>query len=204
MRDLAQESESLHVHIRYSQPTESDKQGMDYDSQGHVDVGLLKSLLAFDDYDFYVCGPALFIQALHSGLRSLNIADERIHYEFFGQGSALQRERPSGFDSVTTSPDSGPVSVSFARSGINAVWNPSNGSLLDLAEAGGLRPNYSCRSGICQTCTTKLVSGRVAYLEPPMAAPREGEVLLCCAYPRPQTSVDEAVDEASGGIILDL
>ena len=76
--------------------------------------------------------------------------------------------------------------------------------LLDLAEAEGLRPDYSCRSGICQTCTTKLVSGKVAYLEPPMAAPKEGEVLLCCAYPRPQTGIDESVDETSEGIILDL
>ena len=204
VRDVAEKCESLHVHIRYSQPTERDQPGSDYDSQGHVDVDLLKSLLTFDDYDFYVCGPALFIQALHSGLRSLNIADERIHYEFFGQGSTLQREQPSGFDSLSTLPDSEPVTVNFARSGISVEWNRSKGSLLDLAEAEGLRPDYSCRSGICQTCTTKLVSGKVAYLEPPMAAPREGEVLLCCAYPRPQTGVDEAVDEASEGIVLDL
>jgi ferredoxin-NADP reductase len=200
VRGLAETCESLQVHIRCSRPTQSDQAGRDYDSQGHVDMDLLKSLLPFDDYDFYMCGPAPFIEALHSGLRALNISDERTHYEFFGQGSSLQRQRPSGADAQTTPANSGPVAVRFARSGISAVWDPSKGSLLDLAEAEGLRPNYSCRSGICQTCSTNIVSGRVEYLEPPMAAPKEGDVLICCSYPRPQP----AGSEDDEGIILDL
>ncbi len=200
VRGLAEQCETLHVHIRYSRPAESDRQDTDYDSQGHVDIDLLKSLLPLDDYDFYVCGPPPFMEAIYSELKSLNIADERIYYEFFGQGASLHRERRTGVESLATPPDTGPVAVSFVRSGISAVWDPSKGTLLDLAEAEGLRPDYSCRSGICQTCTTKIVSGSVEYLEPPMAPPSEGEVLICCSYPRPQKDGGEADD----GIVLDL
>ncbi|MFQ5981824.1 MAG: 2Fe-2S iron-sulfur cluster-binding protein, partial [Woeseiaceae bacterium] len=77
-----------------------------------------------------------------------------------------------------------PVAVRFGKSGTVATWDPSKGTLLDLAESEGLRPAYSCRSGICQTCSTRVVAGEVDYLEAPMATPEEGEALLCCSYPK--------------------
>jgi ferredoxin len=96
--------------------------------------------------------------------------------------------------------DREPVAVQFARSGIEAMWDPSKGTLLDFAESVGLQPAYSCRSGICQTCTTRIVSGSVDYLEPPMAQPDKGYALICCSYPRAQEDAG-GVDEK---IILDI
>ncbi len=91
VRNLAQDWPYLRVHIRYSDPLESDVEGKDYDSVGHVGIDLLKSLLSFDDYEFYLCGPPPLMESLHDGLKSLNIADERIHYEFFGPGATLHQ-----------------------------------------------------------------------------------------------------------------
>ena len=51
---------------------------------GRLDVALLNETLSFNDYDFYLCGPAAFMQSLYDGLRKLNIADSRIHAEAFG------------------------------------------------------------------------------------------------------------------------
>ena len=164
VRALQQGCDTLQVHIRYSRPAKGDRLGSDYDSGGRVDVDLLKSLLPFDDYDFYLCGPRPFMEGLYSGLKSLNVPDERVHFEFFGQGGSLCRGRAPP---LTSAADTRPVSISFERSGITAVWDPSKGTLLDLAEAEGLRPDYSCRSGVCQTCATRIVSGAVEYLEPP-------------------------------------
>lgn len=201
VRDLAQNWPCLTVHFRYSQPLDSEVQGTDYDSVGHVDMPLLKSLLRFDDYEFYLCGPPAFMESLYAGLKSLKINDERIHYEFFGPGAALYSERPSGFESLPEAlGNRPPVAVRFDRSDIEATWEPSQGTLLDLAESKGLQPAYSCRSGICQTCAIRVVSGTVDYLEPPMTPPPTDQALICCAYPRPKTNGDSEDD----GLVLDL
>ncbi len=185
VRELEQDWPCLNVHYRHSQPLADDVAGVDYDSRGHIDIELLKSLLSFDDYDFYLCGPQVFIESVYTGIKSLNVADERIHYEFFGPGAALHKEKSNGFNkSVKPLGDRKPVKVEFARSGIEAIWDSSKGTLLELAEAEGLQPVYSCRSGVCQTCSCKIISGDVDYAEPPMAEPQLGEALICCSIPQ--------------------
>ena len=201
VRRLAKDWACLSVHVCYSRPLDSDIEGKDYDSVGRIDIDLLKSLLSFDDYEFYLCGPAPFMESIYDGLKSLNVAEARIHYEFFGPGAALHKERPSGFDSLVGQlGDRAPVTVQFARSGIEARWDPTKGSLLDLAELEGLQPAYSCRSGICQTCATRVVQGEVAYLEPPMVAPGEKTVLICCSYPSPKANENDDITR----LVLDL
>ena len=93
-----------------------------------------------------------------------------------------------------------PVPVQFTRSGINTTWDPSRGSLLDLAESEGLQPAYSCRSGVCQTCATKISQGEVAYIEPPMVDPGECTTLICSAYPR----IGKNTDGGEKALVLDL
>ena len=63
----------------------------------------------------------------------------------------------------------------------------------DLAESEGLRPAYSCRSGICHTCSTKILSGDVDYVDPPLAEPEEGQALICCSYPGATTTSDDVL-----------
>ena len=92
VRRLAEENDNVHVHIRYSQPDPDDLEGRDYDSRGRVDVALLKQMLPFDDYDFFICGPTPFMRSLYCDLLSMGISESRIHYEFFGSGSMLTEE----------------------------------------------------------------------------------------------------------------
>lgn len=80
--------------------------------------------------------------------------------------------------------------VLFARSGIGAGWTADSGTLLDLAEAAGLEPAFSCRAGICGTCRTTVLEGDVAYVQDPLDPPGAGEVLLCCAQPRGKVVLD--------------
>lgn len=170
--------------------------GIDVDVIGRVDMMLLRQVLGFDDHDFYLCGPPPFMQALYDGLRDLNIADNRIHAEAFGPASLSRR-----IDSTTepaAQPSSVPVPVAFAASAKEARWSPGAGSLLDLAEARGLAPEFSCRGGSCGTCRTRIIEGAVAYPVKPSAKLNDGEALICCAVP---------ADKLSGGadrLILDL
>ncbi|MCF4995265.1 2Fe-2S iron-sulfur cluster binding domain-containing protein [Pseudomonas syringae] len=169
-----------------SQPEPDVLEGEDFDFMGRVDAALLQNLLNVEDYDqvdFVVCGPGAFTQGLYDGLRELNVADARIHAETFGPSTLRRQADPDAI--VIEQPPAATVSVPvmFERSAKEARWQPDGGSLLELAESRGLRPEYSCRGGSCGTCRTRLVSGAVNYPQPPAEIPEEGHVLICCAIP---------------------
>ncbi|MEX6662995.1 pyridoxamine 5'-phosphate oxidase family protein [Pseudomonas sp. W2-17] len=175
-----------------SQPETSARVGEDFHLTGRIDLDLLKALLPFNDFDFYVCGPAAFTQEIYDGLRGLHIRDERIHAETFGP-SSLKRSgdsRASAFEQAPAATEA--VPVVFERSAKEARWQPAGGTLLELAERRGLSPEFSCRGGSCGTCKTRLISGQVHYPVAPAERPAPDHVLICCAVP------------ASGPLVLDL
>ena len=182
IRDLATEWRGLSTHIRFSQPDPVDRLGETHDSEGRVDMDLLEELLPQEDVEFYLCGPQSFMQALYEGLIDRGVESEHIHYESFGP--ATVRERNDGRRATDAESAHGPVTVLFAESGIEASWTPQKGTLLDLAESAGLKPENSCRSGICGTCATRIQRGTVTYLEEPVAPHRDDEVLICCSTPQ--------------------
>ncbi|KAB0509982.1 MULTISPECIES: pyridoxamine 5'-phosphate oxidase family protein [Pseudomonas] len=162
-------------------PTEGG--GESYDLAGRIDVELLKTLLPLNDYDFYLCGPGSFTQALYDGLRKMRIPDDRIHAETFGPSTLVRDAEVSVPAALQVPIASEPVKVLFATSGKEARWEPGTGTLLELAEARGLNPEFSCRGGSCGTCTTKMTSGQVHYLNTPEQGLAADEVLICCAVP---------------------
>lgn len=154
-----------------------------YDVTGRIDVELLKTVLPLNDYDFYLCGPGSFTQALYDGLRKLRIPDDRIHAETFGP-STLVRDAEVSVPAAQQVPvSSESVKVLFSTSGKEARWEPGTGTLLELAEARGLNPEFSCRGGSCGTCKTRMSSGQVHYLNTPEPGLAADEVLICCAVP---------------------
>ena len=189
VRRLALEHHNLQVHVRYSRPETRDVEGRDFDSVGRVDTALVKEMLRGSDHDFYVCGPTAFMKELYGGLRDWGVPETRIHYEFFGAGSALGEEDAS-VTSGSTVDCCTEIEVIFASSGVTANWQPTSGSILELAEAHGLSPAYSCRSGICHTCECALEAGEVEYVEQPMVPPEEGAVLICCSKPKTDIVLD--------------
>lgn len=162
-------------------PTEGVGQG--YDATGRIDVELLKQLLALDDYDYYLCGPGSFTQSLYDGLRKLRIPDDRIHAETFGPSTLVRDAEVSVPAAPQVPASSESVKILFASSGKEARWEPGSGTLLELAEARGLSPEFSCRGGSCGTCKTRLSQGQVHYLNSPAEPVVEDEVLICCAVP---------------------
>lgn len=180
IRELTADVGAVRVIRLLSDPTGATEK-QDYDVAGRIDIALLRAALPFDDYDFYLCGPAAFTQSLYDGLRGLNIADARIHAEAFGP-SSLQRTTAAP---VAAGPAAAtePVAVIFATSVKDARWTPESGSLLELAEAAGLAPEFSCRGGSCGTCRTPILAGVVAYQKTPSFQTGANEALICCAVP---------------------
>ncbi|WP_171102044.1 pyridoxamine 5'-phosphate oxidase family protein [Ruegeria sp. HKCCD7255] len=168
-----------------SRPAPDEKAGRDFHFEGRLTPEILQSLLPLADYDFFLCGPPAFMQTTHDMLLALGVPDARIQAEAFGP-AAIQRQRaePSQREVFIPPPS---AMVRFAKSKINAEWTPKSGSLLDLAEAQGLTPNYGCKSGNCGSCAVRLLRGSVGYPTQPEFPLEEGEALICCAVPADET-----------------
>lgn len=93
------------------------------------------------------------------------------------------RSDPLPADSDERSVPANANSVTFVFSKKTALWDDKHTSLLELAEAHGLSPDFSCRSGICGTCACELISGDVVYFAEPLDVLEEGMVLICCSRP---------------------
>jgi ferredoxin-NADP reductase/MOSC domain-containing protein YiiM len=176
-------------YIVYSRPAVTDRLEMDFDAPGHIDTALLERIGVLRNSDFYLCGPASFLQNLRDGLRNWGVPAGNVHTEVFG---ALESITPGTVPINHTPhlpegpPGPGP-SISFARSGITVAWDPKFGSLLELAEACDVPVRWSCRTGVCHNCMTGLIGGSISYNPEPLERPAPGNMLLCCS--RPESSV---------------
>ena len=128
------------------------------------------------------------MQAQYDNLRGLGAPDQRIFAENFGPAS-LTRTLDTGTPPAPAPEEADTAVVSFAVSGFEQSWSKGDETLLELAEAHGLTPSFSCRNGVCGSCATPLLVGKIAYRTPPTAKPAEGEVLICCAVPAKHTEL---------------
>lgn len=196
MERLADTAANIKLHFVYRTPTDDDRQHKRFDSEGFVTKALLQSVLPLDDYEFYLCGPGPFMQAMYQLLLSLGVEDADIRYEFFGPATILKSTsevnapHQSAQQPPTAVPSDATPKVIFAKSGIEAAWDPSLENLLDFAEENGLMPDFSCRAGTCDSCKTKVLSGTSKYIAEPMEKPDGDFILLCCSAPKDDLILD--------------
>ncbi|MCJ8297592.1 MAG: 2Fe-2S iron-sulfur cluster-binding protein [Pseudomonadales bacterium] len=198
---LKQSFKLLRSYVCYANPRSCDRLGSDYQSSGFISKEILQSLLVLDDYEFYLCGPGPFMQAMYNHLQQLGVDDSRIFYEFFGPATLLKKAAVTteaiklplattvADDSQPDADNTNPV-ITFSRSGFSVPWDPEFENLLEFAEEQDLMPDFSCRAGTCETCKTKIVQGQVSYPDEPMELPEEGYALICCAIPKGNISLD--------------
>jgi ferredoxin-NADP reductase len=174
-------------HVVYSRPDPEDLARKACDEVGHLDVGVLTRLGVPPQSDFYLCGPAAFLESLEAQLRKVwGVDAARVYSEVFGVvviAAGSQRPHPPA------ELGDGPL-VTFTRSGLSVRWSDKRTSLLELAEACSVPTRWSCRTGVCQSCECPLIAGSVAYEPEPIATPSDGTVLLCCARPTADIELD--------------
>ncbi len=183
-----------HSHICYSRPGSRDKIGEDFDTADHLSRAIFEKIGVSPESDVYLCGPTRFMADMKDALASLGVAPPRIRAEIFNGGESMT---PGVVSAVTKAPhlptddaNTGPL-VSFARSGIAAHWNGSAyQSILELAEACDVPVRWSCRTGVCHSCESGLVSGAVVYEPQPLDNPAEGNLLVCCSQPTRDVVID--------------
>jgi ferredoxin-NADP reductase len=81
---LAAQSDAANLHVAYSRPADSDRDGLDYDTKGRVTGELLASLLPTLDAEFYLCGPVAFMADVQLDLEKRGVSPDQIHTESFG------------------------------------------------------------------------------------------------------------------------
>lgn len=125
----------------------------------------------FADVATWACGPAPLIEAVRGAYR----ASEALHLEYF------QPPRNTA--------GSAGGAVSFTRSG--AVGENSGATLLEQAEALGLRPESGCRMGICFSCVATKTEGTVRnVLTGETSSLPDEQVRICVSAPDGDCSVD--------------
>jgi MOSC domain-containing protein YiiM/ferredoxin-NADP reductase len=181
-------------YVCYSRPGSRDRMGEDFDATGHLSRSVFDEVGVPREADVYLCGPTRFMADMKAALASLGVAPERIHVELFNGSESIT---PGVVGTAAQAPhllkddaNTGPL-VSFARSGIAAHWKPSAyQSILELAEACDVPVRWSCRTGVCHTCESGLVSGAVVYGPEPLENPADGNVLVCCSQPIGDVVID--------------
>jgi ferredoxin-NADP reductase len=182
-----------HRHVCYSRPGAGDTEGRDYQTRGRLSAPVLTALDLPRSADAYICGPAAFMAEVSAALIGLGVAGARIRTEIFGTLAALT----PGIEPAAArpphpppgEPPGGPL-VAFARSGLTVHWDPGRTSLLELAEACDVPVRWACRTGVCHTCETGLLSGTVDYAPDPVDNPADGSALICCSQPRGDLVLD--------------
>lgn len=180
--------------VRYfsflSQPKPGDKPGEDFNGSGRISADVFRQILPLDNYDFYICGPASFMQSVYDDITGLGVGDAHIFAEAFGPASITRNKEPLNKD-ISTRGGAQPESVDeadesiirFTESKFEQRWNRGDDVILDVAESHGLTPNSSCRSGACGACAVPIKSGQVSYRSKPSASIPQGHALICCAVP---------------------
>lgn len=164
-----------------------------YSGQGRLSAESLGELGLPVEGEVYVCGPEPFMDAVSDGLVACGISARSIHAERFGAHAAITpgiAAAPLKPPHLPDGPPGAGPNVQFARSALSAPWRSADASLLEFAEACDVPTRWSCRTGVCHTCETALLSGRVRYDPEPLEPPAEGNILLCVATPSEDVVVD--------------
>lgn len=115
-------------------------------------------------------------------LKEIGIEPSRILQESFGGAVAGEK----------LSTDAGPLEISFSRSAVACRISPDE-TLLESAEKNGLLLPSGCRQGVCGTCATKLLSGKVrTETEEALndAQRAQGVILPCVSRPLSDVTLD--------------
>ncbi|MEX0318740.1 MAG: 2Fe-2S iron-sulfur cluster-binding protein [Ruegeria sp.] len=171
--------ERMTVHHVFSKP--GFWSSADYWRKGIIDKPVIEALIAENppyaqDAQYYICGPGGMNKAVKAALMSLDVPASRIHMESYGGAAELDT-------SVEGMGATAEITLGGARHSIDVAKGQT---VLDAAKSAGLKPPFSCQSGVCGACRAKLTKGdvhmraRIALEDADIA---KGAILTCQSLP---------------------
>ncbi len=155
----------LHLRIVVSRDPETTWDG----PRGHITREVLTDFIpGLTRGPVLLCGPVPMMAAMRATLVDMGVPDTEILEEEFvsppgreAVDAATVAAAGSGSTAgVEPLPDGATASIVFARSG-QTVGMAASQTVLEAAEAAAVDIPFECRSGICGTCKTRLLAGRV-------------------------------------------
>jgi ferredoxin-NADP reductase len=124
----------------------------------------------------FLCGPPGMMEAVQK-LWAEDGISEQLHLERFTAAPlAIDPSRVEG-------------ELRFARS--ERLTGNTGSTLLEQAEAAGLRPEAGCRMGICHTCTCRKISGTVQNLQTgAFSSEADEDIQICISVPIGTVTMD--------------
>jgi ferredoxin-NADP reductase len=150
---------------------------------GRIDLPMIRQYVPHAEHTiFCICGPAAMIADTEQLLRQAGVPEGQIRFERFDTtAAAVVLNAPAPQPAAA---GQGAYTIRFATSG-RTVSAPASGTLLETAEADGIPIPSSCRSGVCQSCRTRVIDGAVEcrsdILDPEDRA--AGFILPCVSWP---------------------
>lgn len=191
LQSLSQNHENIRVIACYSNPTEADRKGEDYQFGERISIDVLKRVLNSNNYDYYLCGPPPMIGSVIPQLIEWGVPESQIFTEAFGPASAKKPAAAKPPAEPTAEPPAAVhFTVKFSRSGKEVPWDKSCGSLLEFAEANGVSIDSGCRAGSCGTCEVAVRNGSFEHVGEVSAECGEGSCLTCLAVPTGNVEID--------------
>jgi ferredoxin-NADP reductase len=152
---------------------------------GYLTIDLLKQIAPdFLNREIFTCGPKPYMAAVREMLKKANFDMLHYHEESFNfEELTASSEEITTINSTKTNGTS--FSVELTKSGVT-IDCAADLFVLNATRDAGLRLPFACSQGLCGTCKSKLISGKVDMKHGGGIRPREieqGLFLPCCSKP---------------------
>ena len=149
----------------------------------------------------HLCGPPGMMETVKNTLAELGLPGDQVRTEAFGPArgavpppgiTLLEVIQPPVGGATVTAPSAPPTlvaaaigpattSIRFAKSDKVAPLPPDM-TVLEVAEAVGVNIDYACRIGVCGTCKTRLLEGKVTMEVEDALTPEDTarNIILAC------------------------
>lgn len=176
-------SAQLHIIYLFSRQLPEDGQGFIRRLNNVSLEPLVNEELTYNrtDAEFFVCGPPDYMRMILLTLTFMGFAEEQLHKENFVVNTAVKVEKAG------RPQDSSPKEVELQLGAKSyRITVPGDQHILDSALQQGVMLPYSCKGGVCGSCTARCTEGKVWMPVNEVLTDRElaqGFILTCVSYP---------------------